>query len=219
MRIIAKLGAAFRFLNENGAYLFAMQMASYPGSKLRDRMFGAKFGVGRIHIGPRSFVRGLSAMKIGEDFTAGEGLWLESILQYRDQKFAPQIIIGNNVSVSHWSTITATNYVEIGDNVLIASKVLITDHNHGAYNGGGNSPTVPPKLRPLDAARRTIIEKNVWLGDGVVVTAGSKVGESSVIGANSVVCGEIPPYTIAAGSPAKAIKRYDCEIGQWIRSK
>jgi len=55
----------------------------------------------------------------------------------------------------------------------------------------------------LDRDKEVVIGRNVWLGDGVVVSPGSTIGEGSVIGANAVVIGVIPPFTLAAGVPAK----------------
>ncbi len=99
--------------------------------------------------------------------------------------------------------------IEIGDGVLIGSKVLITDHNHGQYRKGTWNSSIPPALRPLDQDKPVIIGKNVWVGDGVVIAPGATIGEGSVIGANSVVTGAIPPCTIAAGVPARCLSQYD----------
>jgi lipopolysaccharide O-acetyltransferase len=111
--------------------------------------------------------------------------------------------------------IAATHFVEIGDNVLMGSKVVVTDHNHGQYSKDHTSPNIPPALRPLDHDRSVVIGRNVWLGDGVVVTPGSSIGEGAVIGANSVVQGRIPPFTIAAGVPAKIMKVFDFDTQKW----
>jgi lipopolysaccharide O-acetyltransferase len=96
---------------------------------------------------------------------------------------------------------------------------MIADHNHGLYGGQHTSPQIPPNLRPLDRDRHVLIGKNVWLGNGVVVCAGAEIGEGSVVGANSVVIGDIPPFTIAAGVPAKVLKKYDLETSQWIPAR
>lgn len=181
-------------------------------------MLAAKFDVKSFRIGPGSLLRGISAIRIGENFSAGRELWLEAVLRFNDQCFNPSIVIGNNVTVSSWSHIAATNSVEIGDGVLIGSKVIITDHNHGQYgrsSGISSSPHVRPALRPLDNNKSVSIGSNAWLGDGVVVTAGSEVGEGAVIGANSVVCGAIPAFTLAVGTPARPVKQYVFQTGEW----
>ena len=61
----------------------------------------------------------------------------------------------------------------------------------------------------------TTVGNNVWCGANVVVTSGVKIGERSVIGANSVVTRDIPPFSIAAGAPARVIRQieYPEELG------
>jgi lipopolysaccharide O-acetyltransferase len=180
-------------------------------------MIGRKLGVKRIRIGSNSTLRGLSSVEMGEDFSAEDGLWLQAIIRYNKQRFSPRIVIGDHVRISKWVHITATNYVEIGDHVLMGSKVMIADHNHGQYSREHASPHIPPSLRPLDHDRRVVIEKNVRLGDGVVVTPDTTIGEGSIIGANSVVRGTIPPFTIAAGNPARVLKSFDFKTQKWIK--
>jgi lipopolysaccharide O-acetyltransferase len=62
----------------------------------------------------------------------------------------------------------------------------------------------------------TVVEDNVWIGDGVVILPGSHIGEGSIIGANSVVNGVIPKYCSAAGIPARPIRVYDCDSKSWL---
>ncbi len=165
-------------------------------------MLARKLGCPDIVLGPRCHLRGLAYMRIGRNFQAGEGLWLEAVSAHLGQTFYPSIVIGNNVSISHWSHIASTHRVEIGDGTLIGSKVLITDHNHGKYQTNWD-PTVPPSERPLDSDRPVRIGKNVWIGDGAIITAGSVLEDGCVIGANAVVSGTIPSNCIATGVPAR----------------
>jgi lipopolysaccharide O-acetyltransferase len=207
---------AMRFLRENGTYIFASELGRRAGVLFRRLMLARRLGCPNIILGPRCHLRGLEHITIGKNFQAAEGLWLEAISGHGGCTFAPRILIGDDVSISRWSHIGATNRVEIGDGVLIGSKVLITDHSHGQYNGPYTSPSIPPLLRPLVSDRQVIIERNVWLGDGVVVGPGSRIGEGAVIGANAVVTGTIPPFTLAAGVPARPLKRYSFETDEWI---
>ena len=205
---------ARRFIRVNGLYLFACELGSRAGIFFRRWMLGGKLGCSDIVLGPRCYLRGLAHIHIGNNFHAAEGLWLEAITRNMDQTFSPTIVIGNNVSVSRWSHIAATHRVEIGDGVLIGSKVLVIDHNHGQYQEGFEVGT-SPVLRTLDQDRTVIIGKNVWLGDGVVVMPGVTIGDGCVIGANSVVTRDVPPFTIAAGIPAKQLKRFDLANQKW----
>lgn len=205
-----------RFLRENGSYVFATSLLEFSRSGARNYLLSRQLGVKKIRIGPAAYLRGLSFIEMGEDFSAGRGLWLEAISRYNDEEFTPRIVIGNHVVVSQVVHIAATNLVEIGDNVLIGSKVIITDHNHGQYSGLNHaSPWTVPTDRPLDRERYVRIGRNVWLGDGVVVTAGSSIGDGSVIGSNSVVHGTIPACTIAMGTPATVRKVFNFDAMKW----
>lgn len=206
-----------QFLQENGLYVFGSSLAGACVRQVRNRMLARKFKVKKINIGAGSHLRGLSCIEMGEDLAAGQGLWLEAIIKYYEQTFSPRIIIGNHVRISHSTHIGATNYVEIGDHVLMGSKVVVIDHNHGQYSTDPTSLEIPPSFRPLDHDRKVVIGSNVWLCDGVAVLPGSIIGKGSVIAANSVVNGTIPPFTIAAGVPAKVVKVFDAEKNKWIR--
>lgn len=107
--------------------------------------------------------------------------------------------------------------MEIGDEVLFASKVYVTDHNHGIYDGiEQSSPYAPPALRKLTNDKTVIIGKRVWVGDGVVILPGVHIGEGCIIGSNSVVTKNIPKFCMAVGVPAKVIKVYDDISAKWI---
>ena len=60
------------------------------------------------------------------------------------------------------------------------------------------------------------IGEGSWLGENVCV-CGASIGKHCVIGANSVVINDIPDYCVAAGSPAKIVKKYDFDKKQWVR--
>lgn len=212
MRVLNRFLRLFR---ENGSYVVGTHVTAFFFNSIRNYLLSRKFGVEKINIGPRSYLRGLSSMQIGEDFSALEGLWLEALTSYNEQTFKPRIIIGQHARISRFVHIAATHLVEIGNNVLIGSNVMITDHNHGQYSKQHSPPDIPPTIRPLDRDRQVYIGNNVWLGDGVVVTPGSSIGEGSVIGANSVVLGNIPPFSIAAGVPATVRKTFKFDVKEW----
>lgn len=97
------------------------------------------------------------------------------------------VFIGNNVQVNDYVHIGAVEKVVIGDNVLIASKVHISDHNHGNYKGENQcSPDSMPSSRPI-VSKSIFIENNVWIGEQVSILLGVTIGKGSIIGANSFV--------------------------------
>ena len=148
---------------------------------------------------------GLNNVSIGNNFRAGERLKLRTVNNWEGKTYTPSIVIGNNVNIETDCHISAINKVSIGNNVLIASFVYISDHIHGNVNDF-EAPLLPPLQRPLYSKGPVIIEDDVWLGEKVSVMAGVHIGRGAIIGANSVVTKDIPAYAIAVGSPAKVIK-------------
>jgi acetyltransferase-like isoleucine patch superfamily enzyme len=158
------------------------------------------------------YIRGKKHISIGDGFTTGVGLRMDAYS--KDDRIC--LKIGKNVEVNDYVHIGAINSVIIGDNVLIASKVFISDHNHGFYgvNGRHDHPDSIPKERELSHAP-VVIEDNVWIGEFVSVLPGVTIGKGSIIGTMSVVTKDISPYSIAIGAPAKVIKKYNFETSMW----
>lgn len=108
------------------------------------------------------------------------------------------------------------NYVHIGPNSIINNSSI------GAYSsiaphvqiGGMEHPYWEPSTSTYlsDGAKRerTIIGNDVWIGAAAIIKAGVKIGNGAVIGANSFVNKDVPPYAIVVGAPAKLLKyRFD----------
>ena len=124
------------------------------------------------------------------------------------------LIIGKNCEFGDLTHIVAHDKVEIGNNVLIASKCFISDTNHGAYKGEyQESPETPPNQRKL-VTKPVKIGNNVWVGENAVILAGSEIGEGCIIGSNSVVSRIIPPYSIVVGAN-RIVKTYDYNKKEW----
>ena len=157
-------------------------------------------------------------MKIGEDFTAGDGLWLEAVTSFGGVTYSPLLSVGSNVNFSDNVHVACTNRVSIGDGVLCGSRVLISDHSHGDYVGPSqSSPFTRPVGRRLSDEKTVAIGCNVWIGDGVAILGGAAIGDGSVIGANSVVNRPVPPFCVAVGSPLRVVRLWDSETKSWRR--
>ena len=104
--------------------------------------------------------------------------------------------IGDRTYINYGTNISSTSAVTIGKNCLIGQYCIIMDDDyHDAEDREKPGPRAP-----------VVIEDDVWLGARVIVMQGSHIGAGAVIGANSVVRGYIPPFTVAAGSPAKVVR-------------
>ena len=150
-------------------------------------------------------IRGKAFIEISRGFTTGIGCRIEAYPENRNKS----LIIGENFQMNDYVHITAMESVVIGNNVLMASKIYISDCSHGSYSGDDNdsSPLEIPKDRKM-FSKPVSIEDNVWLGEFVSVLPGVTIGKGTIVGANSVVSKSLPPNVIAVGSPAKPIKQY-----------
>lgn len=159
------------------------------------------------------YLRGRGFIQFGSGFTSGVGLRVDAFGN------APnQVVFGNNVEVGDYVHIGALESVVIGDDVLMASKVYISDHDHGLYKGDArlvSAPTDIQSKKPLQIAPVSI-GRNVWLGENVCILKGVQIGDNSIIGAASVVTKSIPANCIATGIPAKVVRQYDFALGEWV---
>lgn len=116
----------------------------------------------------------------------------------------PELVIGNHVSIGEYSHVTCANSIKIGNGVLTGRFVLITDNSHGEMTP--SQCHVPPLARPVSSKGPVVIGNNVWIGDKATILPGVTIGEGSVIAANAVVTSNIPPFSVAAGVPARVVK-------------
>lgn len=112
-----------------------------------------------------------------------------------------QVIIGDNAQIHPQAMLYGiTANLHIGNDVLIAAQCGLISANHRF-----SRRDVPLRLQGLTTKGDIILEDDVWLGMGVRVMNGVRIGQGAIIGANAVVTKDIPPYSIAVGSPAKVI--------------
>lgn len=129
------------------------------------------------------------------------------------QELSPKLTFGHNVRVTRNLVIQCANRIIIGNDVLIASNVFITDYNHGL-----NPETVNYLDNPLDVSS-VEIKDGVWIGNNVIILPGVSIGKKSIVAAGSVVTKSVPDYSMVAGNPAIIIKIYDSENKCWQRVK
>lgn len=114
-----------------------------------------------------------------------------------------KVSIGNYTWIDRYVSIEGLKGVYVG--IGSYSKIFSSSES---YEGGKrmSGPMVPPEHRNV-IRKSVIIENDAFLGVGTTVLPGVKIGEGAVIGAHSLVLSNIPPWTIAAGTPAKPIKK------------
>ena len=120
-----------------------------------------------------------------------------------------EIIIGNHTRIGLRNTIIGP--VHIGNHVILAQNVVLSGLNHNYED-----ISLPIHLQGVSVAP-IIIEDNAWIAANSIITAGVTIGKHAIVAGGSVVTKNVPPYTIVAGNPAKAIKRYQSESQKWIR--
>jgi lipopolysaccharide O-acetyltransferase len=159
------------------------------------------------------YIRKVGSLKIGKDFRVGSGAVIEILSQ------EGSLVIGHSFRAASRLHIGCISKINIGNNVLVASDVYISDHSHGNYDGSIQSePGSIVNNRNL-VAKEINISNNVWIGEKVCILPGVNIGENSIIGALSVVTKDVLPNSIYVGCPAKIIKQYDEVSKSWIKVK
>lgn len=156
-------------------------------------------------------LRGHNYARIGAGFTTGAGARIDCL---KLAERPPELRIGQNCQLNDNVHIGCAESITIGEDVLIASCVFITDHNHGEIDDVEDFLKKPIE-RKLQC-KPVVIEDRVWLGEGVIVLPGVTIGEGSVVGGGSVVTKDLPPYSISVGAPAKPIRVLDVDTKVWI---
>jgi acetyltransferase-like isoleucine patch superfamily enzyme len=156
-----------------------------------------------------AILHGCEYIEIGKHFKSFARLRLEAFDSHLGFKYTPFITIGDNVSINYDCHIGCVNRIDIGNNVLMASKIFITDHYHGEINY--EALNTAPSQRKVESKGPVVIEDNVWIGDGVAIMPNVTIGRNCIIGANSVVTSSMPPNAVVAGVPAKVIRILDKE--------
>lgn len=194
--------AAQRALGEtiHRGYESAARWAAIGPDTRRGRRF-AEFGQGSVICFPPTTIMNERYIAIGAGTMIGQHVALSAGMVPGQQCLGTVVRIGDRCLIGRASGIVGHLSIEIGDDVWTGHHVYITDQNHGYER------TDLPISRQVQPERPVSIGDGSWLGHGTVVLPGARIGRNVAIGANSVVTGEIPDYSVAAGAPARVIKR------------
>ncbi|HEX3518958.1 MAG TPA: acyltransferase [Solirubrobacteraceae bacterium] len=136
-------------------------------------------------------------LQIGAGTLLEPGVWITA-------PGTARVRIGAGTFLNKGVMIAAEQLVEIGENCMLANGCFVSDASHRF-----DDPDKPITWQGFESKGPTTIGANCWLGANVVVTSGVSIGERCVIGANSVVTKSIEPFSIAAGAPARVLKRVE----------
>ncbi len=136
-------------------------------------------------------------LELGEHVLFEPNVWLTAEAPGR-------IRIGTGTFLNMGVQVAAKELVEIGAHCMFANGCFVTDADHRF-----DDPDKPVPWQGFTSKGPTRIGDNVWCGANVVIVSGVTVGERCVVGANSVVTRDLPPFSIAAGVPAKVIKKVE----------
>jgi acetyltransferase-like isoleucine patch superfamily enzyme len=194
-RVMSRVGDAVASIWERLALIAAVGPDSRRGKKF------AAFGSGSIICFPPTSLMNEKFIEIGTDTMIGPHVALSAgMVPGQECLSQPVVRIGDRCLIGRGSGIVGHFSIDIGDDVWTGHHVYITDQNHGYEN------------MDLPISQQSMPEKPVrigsgsWLGHGTVVLPGADIGEHVVIGANSVVTGVIPSFSVAVGAPARVVK-------------
>ena len=133
-------------------------------------------------------------LELGEGVLLEPGVWITA-------PGTARVRIGEGTFLNRNVMVASQQLVEIGAHCMLANGCFVSDASHRF-----DDLERPVTWQGFESKGPTRIRDNCWLGVGVVVTSGVTIGERCVIGANSVVTRDIPPYSIAAGAPARVLR-------------
>lgn len=154
----------------------------------------------RSRIAPPLYVRHAERVAIGSGTEIGPHGRLEAHPPPQRSNKAPLLLIGDRVRIGGNVRLVVRASLVIGNGACIEDGCLVTDCEYGG------APDGPAYDRQPKTGRPTVIGEGAWIGAGSAVLAGSRIGRRAVILPGSVVDGEIPPFAVAAGAPAKVVR-------------
>lgn len=182
-------------------------LATISADTRAGRRFG-RMGPGSSIAFPPATLFGEAWIQIGADSVIGQHVTLSAgMVPGLDLGPDPIIRIGDRCTIGRGSHIVGHQAIEIGDDVFTGPYVYITDQNHSYAD-----PSVPvgrqwPNNEPV------AIGSGSWLGAGVLILPGTRLGRNVVVAGGAVVRGEFGDHCVLAGVPARVVRRLDPHLG------
>lgn len=153
----------------------------------------------RSRLGLGAMLESAHLVSVGDEVEIGRHAWLNASDDRGDGELT--LRIGNGTYIGRFVHINAWREVVIGDNVLIADRVFISDCSHDF-----SSRALPIKQQKDIFVGPVILREGCWIGVGAVIMPGVTIGRNAVVGANAVVTHDVPDFAVAAGVPARLLR-------------
>lgn len=169
------------------------------GVRLRDA--GGIRAHGRITIEDYAEIQGLSVKGIwfGERVSIGSYAMIRPS-GYYSRALGEGLTVGNDSSIGPCCYIGCSGQIHIGERVMLGPGVRLFAEDHVFADSARSIKSQGVVLKPI------VIEDDVWIGSGTVVTGGVRIGKGAVVGAGSVVTKDVSSDTVVAGVPARVVR-------------
>ncbi len=137
----------------------------------------------------------------GTLYRIGANSYIDSFVKFKPAGGSGDIIIGERVTINSGCVFYSGNGITIGNNVAMAANCVLAPVNHAFADK--NKLIIEQRFLPSKGG--IIIEDDVWIGAGCTILDGAILRRGCVIGAMSLVRGEVPAYTIQVGNPLKQV--------------
>ncbi len=182
-----------------GLWQLLARTARIRSGSRRARRF-ASFGSGSVICFPPAALFGEHAIHIGADVLIGPNVALSAGMVPGQELLTDRVVeIGDRCLIGRGSSIVGHLEIRIGRDVSFGPNVYVTDQNHSVAN------RLVPIGRQSAPERPVSIGDGSWLGTNTVVLPGVTIGRHVAVGAGSVVTGDLPDGSVAAGVPARVI--------------
>ncbi len=198
-RVVRRLMRPLYFLHFGVIVAFRNLLIFYRGPLFQSRC--ASFGRGVTLGGKLPFVMGPVEIHIGNDVFIGGNV---AILSGYIGDERPRLTLKDRSSLGWGVFVVVNKEIVIEEDVRIPHDCRISDsdgHPREADLRNANLPPDPKDIRPVRICR------SAWIGNGSHIMKGVTIGEGAIIGANSVVISDVPPFALAMGNPAEVLIR------------
>ncbi|HZP58486.1 MAG TPA: acyltransferase [Dehalococcoidia bacterium] len=188
------------------------RLALRVASTLQRRVHGfAQFGEDAL-ITPPYRIIGARRIHVGARTVIGPYAFISVLGERLGERYDGVLRIGDDTSIGQSFIVSCAGEIVIGSKVLISSNVHVGDTIH-RYD----DPDVPVIDQPLRRGGRVVIEDGAFIGINAVILPDVRIGRHAVVGAGAVVTRDVPDFCVAAGNPARVVRRYDVALRAWLR--